>query len=47
MPSIVRDNKNQRFVYVLRKFVLDDNEKLMIELKELNGNRGVNLMTSL
>ena len=39
MPNQIRIGEKKRFVYVLPKFVLGDNEKLMIELKELNGNR--------
>lgn len=41
------DGQDQRFVYVLPKFVLGDNEKLMLELKELNGSRKVVLETGL
>jgi len=41
MPYAIIDGKSQRFVYVLPKFVLGDNEKLMLELKELNGSRRV------
>ncbi len=41
MPNSIIDGKGQRFVYVLPKFVLGDNEKLMLELKELNGSRKV------
>jgi len=39
MPDTIGKGQSQRFVYVLPKFVLGDNEKLEIELKELNGNR--------
>jgi hypothetical protein len=38
MPSIIKDKQSKRFVYVLPKFVLGDNEKLLIELQELKGN---------
>ncbi|PQV48832.1 uncharacterized protein DUF4138 [Jejuia pallidilutea] len=41
MPNFVSDKKKQRFVYVLPKFVLGEDEKLLIELKELNGSRKV------
>ncbi len=41
MPSLFKDRQSSRFVYVLPKFVLGDNEKIEIELKELNGNRGI------
>jgi len=44
MPSIIKVGKSQRFVYVLPKFVLGDNEKLMIELKELYGERKIQLL---
>ncbi|MDO5977155.1 DUF4138 domain-containing protein [Flavivirga jejuensis] len=47
MPSTIINGKSQRFVYVLPKFVLGDNEKLMIELKELKGGRRVILETNL
>lgn len=38
-PEIVKTNTKKRFVCVLPKFVLGAREKLEIELKELNGNR--------
>ncbi|UMB54234.1 conjugative transposon protein TraN [Lutibacter sp. A64] len=41
MPDIIRIGQSLRFVYVLPKFVLGDNEKLQIELQELKGNRKV------
>ena len=41
MPKSIVKGKSQRLVYVLPKFVLGDNEKLMIELKELKGSRKV------
>ena len=41
MPSTTKVGNSHRFVYVLPKFVLGVNEKLMIELKELNGRRKV------
>lgn len=47
MPTMIKDKQYQRFVYVLPKFVLGDNEKLSIELKELKGSRGVVLKTKL
>lgn len=46
MPQSIADGESQRFVYVLPKFVLGDNEKLMLELKELKGSRKVVLETS-
>lgn len=39
MPSIIKNKQSKRFVYVLPKFVLGDNEKLELEMKELKGNR--------
>lgn len=39
VPSIIKNNSSQRLLYVLPKFVLGDDEKLGIELKELSGNR--------
>lgn len=41
MPHAIVNGQSQRFVYVLPKFVLGDNEKLMLELKELKGSRTV------
>jgi len=38
-PRVIENKKSKRFVYVLPKFVLGDNENLQIELKEFNGNR--------
>ncbi|WP_445730978.1 hypothetical protein [Mariniflexile sp.] len=45
MPISIVDGESQRLVYVIPKFVLSDNEKLMLELKELNGSRKVVLET--
>ena len=45
MPKSIVNGESQRLVYVLPKFVLGDNEKLMIELKELKGSRSVVLST--
>nr|WP_317129641.1 DUF4138 domain-containing protein [Aureibaculum algae] len=47
MPQSVSDAKSERFIYVLPKFVLGNNEKLMLELKELKGSRKVVLETRL
>ena len=44
-PNLIRIGKSKRFVYVLPKFVLGDNEKLQIELQELKGSRKVILET--
>lgn len=41
MPSTITNGLSQRFVYVLPKFVLGENEKLMIELKEFKGSRRI------
>lgn len=38
-PSMVKNKNSKRFVITLPKFVLGDNEKLELELKELKGNR--------
>lgn len=45
IPSAIVNSNSRRFVYVLPKFVLGDNEKLMIELKELKGSRKMVLET--
>jgi hypothetical protein len=47
MPNAIINGQSQRFVYVLPKFVLGDNEKLMLELEELKGSRKVVLETRL
>jgi len=47
MPNTIKIGQSHRFVYVLPKFVLGDNEKLMIELQELKGSRKVILHTKL
>ncbi|WP_406684574.1 conjugative transposon protein TraN [Seonamhaeicola sp. MEBiC1930] len=41
MPSEVKNKQMKQFVYALPKFVLGDNEKLELELQELNGSRKV------
>ncbi len=46
-PNDIGPGGKKRFVYVLPKFVLGDHEKLMVELKELNGSRFVSLKTKL
>lgn len=46
-PSIVKDNQTMDFVYVLPKFVLGDNEKLLLQIKELHGSRLLNFETKL
>lgn len=45
MPQSITTGESQFFVYVIPKFVLGDNEKLMLELKELKGSRKVILET--
>jgi len=47
MPYSIINGQSQRFVFVFPKFVLGDNEKLMLELKERNGSRKVVLETTL
>ncbi|WP_345193447.1 DUF4138 domain-containing protein [Algibacter agarivorans] len=46
MADFIKTGKKKRFVYVLPKFVLGENEKLMLELKEFNGNRRLILETN-
>ncbi|MFG6686724.1 DUF4138 domain-containing protein [Mariniflexile sp. HNIBRBA6329] len=41
MPRILECNELKKIVLVLSKFVLSKREKLHLELKELNGNRGL------
>ena len=45
MPNKVKTGEKKRFVYVLPKFVLGDNERVLIELKELKGSRKLLLKT--
>lgn len=45
IPSQIKTGEKKRFVYVLPKFVLGDNEKLEIELNELKGSRKVLITT--
>lgn len=44
VPNKVKDGEMIRFVYVLPKFVLGDNERLKLSLRELHGNRRVELI---
>lgn len=39
IPNKIRNGETSRFVYVLPKFTLGDNEKLELRLSELKGNR--------
>lgn len=41
MPNVIVNGQSQHFVFVLPKFVLGDNEKLLRELKELKGGRKI------
>lgn len=43
VPSQIKTEEKKRFVIVLPKFVLGDNERLLIELKELKGSRSLML----
>lgn len=47
MPLVVKNKQSKRFVYVLPKLVLGNNEKLQIELQELKGSRSLILKTKL
>lgn len=40
-PKIIHNEKSERFVLVLPKFTLGDNERLVLELRELKGSRKV------
>lgn len=44
MPCSIGNAKSYRFVMVFEKFVLGDEEKLEVELQEVNGGRGVVLV---
>ena len=41
IPNTILNGNVERFIYVLPKFVLGDNEKLEIEIMELNGSRSL------
>jgi hypothetical protein len=47
MPNKVKHGGTARFVYVLPKFMLGDNEKLELSLKELKGNRELTMRKKL
>lgn len=47
MPNIIKVGQSHRFVYVLPKFVLGDDEKLQVELNEKKGNRKLILIKDL
>ncbi len=47
LPEIIKNRDRKRFVYVLPKFVLAPMEKLVLDLRELNGNRSLILTTTL
>ncbi|HEX9602073.1 MAG TPA: DUF4138 domain-containing protein [Mariniflexile sp.] len=40
-PEVILKNQSYKFIYVLPKFVLGENEKLEVELLELNGSRKI------
>ncbi|TYA89177.1 DUF4138 domain-containing protein [Seonamhaeicola marinus] len=40
-PKVIKDKASVQFVYVLPKFVPGKNEKMLVELNELNGNRKI------
>ena len=42
-PLMVRNKQSKQFIFVLPKFVLGNNERLGIVLKELKGNRKIEL----
>ena len=46
MPGIIKNGQSHRLVLIIPKFVLGDQEKLEIELKELKGSRKVLLKTT-
>ncbi|WP_034043058.1 DUF4138 domain-containing protein [Wocania ichthyoenteri] len=43
IPHAIKNGERRRFVYVLPKMVLGNDEKLLLELQELNGSRAVSL----
>ncbi|MGB5820330.1 MAG: DUF4138 domain-containing protein [Saonia sp.] len=42
-PETIRVGESQSFVLVVPKFTLGDSESILVELKERNGARGINL----
>lgn len=47
LPKIIKNRQSSEFVYVLPKYVLGDNEKLLIEVKELKGSRIITMKSNL
>ncbi len=47
LPKLIKNGQSRQFVYVLPKFVLAASEKLVLELKELNGGRTLVLQSNL
>lgn len=45
--STIKYKQSLRFVYIISKFVLGENEEISLELKELNGDRNIILNTKL
>ena len=43
MPNTIKVGQSERFVYVMPKFVLGDEEILEVELRERNGNRVIRI----
>lgn len=43
LPELILNGQSYRFALVLPKFVLGDNESLLVELQEEKGNRKVEL----
>ena len=43
MPSTIKNGQFQKLVFVMPKFVLGDDEKLQVELRELKGSRKIQL----
>ncbi|MEM6736733.1 MAG: DUF4138 domain-containing protein [Bacteroidota bacterium] len=43
MPNTIEVGQSRRFIYVLPKFVLGNEEKLMVELQEFKGSRKIDL----
>lgn len=42
-PEVIKDQQRRKFVYVLPKFTLGDNERVEVEVREKKGNRNLKL----
>ena len=46
LPSKIRENETKKFVFVLPKFSISDDRRVLLELNEKNGERNIKLKVS-